>query len=109
VVYSPSDHQRLFGERDSTLTQHTGTVLRPPAGDAAALLDSLKRFIDHDNHARVVPDYHIITDAERESAYATCEAMHRHHSKGFYLSTALLPPAKRRRSARPRCVLPYQR
>ena len=83
------------GERDIMLTQHTETVLRPPAGDATALLDSLKRFIDHSDHSRVVTDYHTITDAEREAAYATCVAMTRHHSKSFYVSTELLPPAKR--------------
>lgn len=77
------------------LTQHTETVLRPPAGDAAALLDSLKRFIDHTDYPRIVSDYHPISDAERKSAYAVCAAMTRYHSKSFYLSTALLPPAKR--------------
>ena len=84
------------GERDCMLTQHTGTVLRPPAGDAAALLDSLKRFIDQDNHARVVHDYQAITDDMREAAYATCVDMTRNHSQSFYVSTELLPPAKRR-------------
>ncbi len=87
---------RQPSERDVMVTQPTENVVRPPAGDAAALLDSLKRFIDQDNHSRLAADFHAITDIEREAAYATCVDITRFHSKSFYLSTALLPPAKRR-------------
>ncbi len=77
------------------LTQHPSTVLRPPAGDAAALLDNLKRFLDpsvHDVHAG---DYDALSVVERTAAYAHCVGMTKHHSKSFYFSTALLPAPKR--------------
>jgi phytoene synthase len=76
--------------------QHTSSVLRPPAGDAAALLDTLKHFIEHTDHHRQVTTKHSITPHERDAAYGYCDALTRLHSKSFYFATALLPPEKRR-------------
>ncbi len=78
------------------LTQHPSTVLRPPAGDAAALLDNLKRFIDPSEHHLPTDSHDVLSAAERAAAYAHCVAMTRHHSKSFYFSTALLPAPKRK-------------
>ncbi|MFM2033218.1 MAG: hypothetical protein RLZZ297_1983 [Chloroflexota bacterium] len=76
--------------------QHTSGVLRPPAGDAAALLDTLKHFIEHTDHHRYSTVKHSITPHERDAAYGYCDALTRLHSKSFYFATALLPPEKRR-------------
>jgi phytoene synthase len=76
--------------------QHTGSVLRPPAGDAAELLSGLKRMLEHHDQQRQHPTLHEISAQELDAAYATCIAITKQHSKSFYLSTALLPPEKRR-------------
>lgn len=77
------------------LTQLPSTVLRPPAGDAAALLDNLKRFLDPNMPHAHDDLYGAVSVAECNVAYAHCVSMTRHHSKSFYLSTALLPAPKR--------------
>ena len=76
--------------------QQTSDVLRPPAGDAAALLDTLKHFIEHTEHHRLAAPKHIITPHERDAAYGICDEITRLHSKSFYFATGLLPETKRR-------------
>jgi len=77
--------------------QHTSSVLRPPAGDAAALLDTLKHFIEHTDHHRLnASKQTIITQHERDAAYGICDEITRLHSKSFYFATGLLPATKRR-------------
>lgn len=78
------------------LTPHPSSVLRPPAGDAAALLDNLKRFIDPSIQQTHGDLHDVIGVTERNAAYTHCVEMTRQHSKSFYLSTALLPASKRR-------------
>ena len=75
--------------------QHPGTVLRPPAGDATALLNNLKHFIDHTDHHRLVSSGRDISARELADAYNVCNQLTRQHSKSFYFSTMFLPPAKR--------------
>ncbi len=75
--------------------QHLGTVLRPPEGDATALLNNLKHFIDHSDHHRIVHSSRDISAHELTAAYAVCDQLTRQHSKSFYFSTMFLPPAKR--------------
>ena len=76
--------------------QHTGPVLRPPAGDAAELLSGLKRMLEYPDQQRQYPTLHEISEQELDDAYAACIDITKQHSKSFYLSTALLPPEKRR-------------
>lgn len=76
--------------------QQTSNVLRPPAGDAAALLETLKHFIEHTEHHRLTTAKHVITQHERDAAYGICNEITRLHSKSFYFATALLPETKRR-------------
>jgi hypothetical protein len=75
--------------------QHPGTVLRPPAGDATALLNNLKHFIDHTDQHRLVSSGRDISARELADAYTVCDQLTRKHSKSFYFSTMFLPPAKR--------------
>lgn len=76
--------------------QQTSGILRPPAGDAAALLETLKHFIEHTEHHRLSTAKHVITQHERDAAYGICNEITRLHSKSFYFATALLPDTKRR-------------
>lgn len=76
--------------------QHTSSVLRPPAGDAAALLDTLKHFIEHTDMHRHTAAKQSITPYQRDAAYGYCDALTRLHSKSFYFATGLLPLEKRR-------------
>ena len=76
--------------------QQTSNILRPPAGDAAALLETLKHFIEHTEHHRLTTAKHVITQHERDAAYGICNEITRLHSKSFYFATALLPDTKRR-------------
>jgi phytoene synthase len=76
--------------------QQTSNILRPPAGDAAALLETLKHFIEHTEHHRLTAAKHVVTQHERDAAYGICNEITRLHSKSFYFATALLPDTKRR-------------
>lgn len=76
--------------------QQTSNVLRPPAGDAAALLETLKHFIEHTEHHRLTTAKHVITQHDRDASYGVCNEITRLHSKSFYFATALLPDTKRR-------------
>ena len=76
--------------------QQTSNILRPPAGDAAALLETLKHFIEHTEHHRLTAATHVVTQHERDAAYGICNEITRLHSKSFYFATALLPDTKRR-------------
>lgn len=75
--------------------QHSVPVVHPPAGDATALLNSLKHILDHGDHPWPQPVADI-SETELAQAYATCVAITKHHSKSFFLSTALLPASKRK-------------
>jgi len=60
--------------------QQTSNILRPPAGDAAALLETLKHFIEHTEHHRLTTAKHVITQHERDAAYGICNEITRLHS-----------------------------
>jgi phytoene synthase len=65
-------------------------------GEARSLLDELRRSVAHDAELELPAPGHDGTTLSLEAAYATCEAITRAHSRSFYFSSQLLPPAKRR-------------
>jgi 15-cis-phytoene synthase len=64
--------------------------------EAGALLAELRQLADHDPLPHHGAAQHGVLQVALHESYRICEGMTREHSKSFYFSSQLLPPAKRR-------------